>query len=627
VSFRTRLILFFALIALVPMVVVALPLTPFADGWRTARADARLNASAETALRVFGEKLAAAAADARAAGRDEVLAASLRGHEPRPAQGAVERLARELDLAALSAQTPSGRTLASAGEANAPGASEVAVRGPGGLLGRVRAATLRPDRYVAQVGRLTGSEVALLRGDRVLGATVGFAAADLPAGEGTSDIELPTGESRAMTAIPDGPDPAVRVAVLRPSDSWGLATSRPLVIAGLVAFFALALFFVVLLVRALQGQVREMLAAARRIGGGDFSHRVPVEGDDELAGLAREFNTMSGRLGEQMAELRLQRAELERSVRRIGESFAAGLDREALLEVAADTALAACDADSARVVLTGPGRMDAVAGEHPAGALGEAVREAEGRALRRGTSAESAGEGAFALAQPLPAVRGARGRRAVMTIARVGAPFDGGQREMLRYLAGQVAVSVENIELHELVSEDAVTDEVTGLPDGARMRQLLEDEVERAERYGHDVSLVLLGVDDLRRVTERHGSSQADEVLREVARILGESSRGAGEPGRWGAEELAVVLPETGVDGALELAERLRTVIEQTRIPLVGPSGTGPVTASLGIAALARFGGGADHLVAGASAALDRARARGGHRVEVAARFAHAARP
>jgi diguanylate cyclase (GGDEF)-like protein len=101
-------------------------------------------------------------------------------------------------------------------------------------------------------------------------------------------------------------------------------------------FFGIALLFIVLLVRGLQGQVAAMLGAAQRIGAGDFSRELPVEGRDEMAGLAREFNKMSDRLAEQMAVLRRQRAELERSVQRIGEAFAHGLDREALLDIVAE---------------------------------------------------------------------------------------------------------------------------------------------------------------------------------------------------------------------------------------------------------------------------------------------------
>ena len=151
-----------------------------------------------------------------------------------------------------------------------------------------------------QVSRLTGSEVALLRGGRVVATTAELSGADLPEGEGTADVGLPDGDARALTAVPRGSGQAVRMAVLRPRDASGLSTSRPLLIAGGLALLVLAALFIVLLVRALQGQVREMLTAARRIGGGDFSRRVPVEGDDELAGLASEFNTMSERLGDQM---------------------------------------------------------------------------------------------------------------------------------------------------------------------------------------------------------------------------------------------------------------------------------------------------------------------------------------
>ena len=75
---------------------------------------------------------------------------------------------------------------------------------------------------------------------------------------------------------------------------------------------------------------------------------------------------MSERLGDQMTELRSQRAELERSVTRIGQAFAAGADRQALLEVAVDAAVAACDAESGRAILTAGGITKAEAGEAPA---------------------------------------------------------------------------------------------------------------------------------------------------------------------------------------------------------------------------------------------------------------------
>ena len=121
-----------------------------------------------------------------------------------------------------------------------------------------------------------------------------------------------------------------------------------------MVFFAIALVFVAMLLRMLGGQVRSMLDAARGIGEGDFSRKVPVLGDDEMAGLASEFNKMSDRLSAQMQELRRQQVEVDRSVRRIGEAFASGLDRQGLLKVVVETALGACGAQYGTIAAERP---------------------------------------------------------------------------------------------------------------------------------------------------------------------------------------------------------------------------------------------------------------------------------
>src|SRR5439155_22809533 len=120
---------------------------------------------------------------------------------------------------------------------------------------------------------------------------------------------------------------------------------------------------VTMLLRMLGGQVRTMLDAARGIGRGDFSRKVPVVGSDEMAGLASEFNKMSDRLSAQMEELRRQQVEIDRSVRRIGEAFASGLDRETLLQVVVETALGACGAQYGTIALSGHDAAEAEAGK------------------------------------------------------------------------------------------------------------------------------------------------------------------------------------------------------------------------------------------------------------------------
>ena len=126
-------------------------------------------------------------------------------------------------------------------------------------------------------------------------------------------------------------------------------------------------------------------------------------------------------------------------------------------------------------------------------------------------------------------------------------------------------MSVENVGLHETVERQAVTDELTGLSNRRRFQETMSAEVERSRRFGQDLGLVLLDIDDFKAVNDTYGHQQGDLVLREVAKILRASSREIDEPARYGGEELAVILPGTDLPGAFELAERVREGIEALR--------------------------------------------------------------
>ena len=147
-------------------------------------------------------------------------------------------------------------------------------------------------------------------------------------------------------------------------------------------------------------------------------------------------------------------------------------------------------------------------------------------------------------------------------------------------------------------SEQAITDELTGLSNNRRFRELIKKEADRAERFGHELSLIILDIDDFKRINDTYGHLQGDEVLRMIGRVLHLESRGVDEPARYGGEEFAVALPETDIEGALELAERIRVRIEAEPVPRVGGSGTIRVTASAGVASMRVTADGADALIA-----------------------------
>ncbi len=616
-SFRLRLTLFFLLIVALPMVAVAVLVTEVGGEASTGKSDARLTSGLETGVTLYDSEFDRSRRAARRAVRDDEFTAALSSRDPVRLREVARRLSSELGLVSLTVLDPGGQELAQVGSNEPVAEAEVTLRGTKGELGSLRTSTITADAFAKRVDELSHGEVAVLIDGVAVARTVDLGGADIPVSDEATTVDLPSGASRVATVPLAGAEPRSHLALFGAAEGAGLA-ARPVVAAALVVFFALALFFIVMLVRSLQGQISSMLGAARRIGGGDFSREVPVKGRDEMAGLAGEFNKMTDRLADQMSELRRQRAELERSIRRVGEAFAHGLDREALLNIITETALSACEAESSRIVLAGRARLEAESGALVDGAVGEVLREAEKAALSEGRESEARRGDVNALARPLSAIHEPQHRLGAMTIARHGSAFDAGQRELFRYLVGQASVSVENIDLHEVVSEQAITDELTGLSNQRRFRLLIDKESSRAQRFGHDLSLMILDIDDFKQVNDEYGHLQGDEVLRTIGRVLIEESRGVDEPARYGGEEFVLALPETGSEGALEVAERIRHRIEATEIPLVDGSGTMRVTASVGLASMPTSAQDARGLIAAADGALYRAKGAGKNRCEQA---------
>jgi diguanylate cyclase (GGDEF)-like protein len=610
VSFRGRLTLFFLLIVVVPMVAVAVLVTQVTSESESGKADARLDAGLETALARYRSDAAEAEGAAKRFARDPAVGSALRTGDP----ARIESLARRLQkgIRSLVIRDSSGEVLATIGPSDAVAKYELNLTDPSGSLGSLTASTTTAADYLNEVNHLTGRDGALQDEGGTVASTLALNGASLPPSGDSADVEVGGESLRAASAALPGPG-NLRLALLGPVESGGFLSSSPVVVAALVVFFAVALVFVIMLLRMLGGQVRAMLEAARGIGEGDFSRKVPVLGDDEMAGLASEFNKMSDRLSAQMQELRRQQVEVDRSVRRIGEAFASGLDRQGLLKVVVETALGACDAQYGTIAVSGRDGAEAEAGE-PSDSIRDLAVAAEVDALGEDDIVSRQKGGAYALATPLRQMSEPPVNMGVMTVARRGEQFTPAQREVFLYLAGQVSSSIENIALHELVSEQAVTDELTGLSNNRGFRQLISKEAARAERFGHEMSLIMLDIDDFKQINDTYGHLQGDKVLRMVGRVLQLESRGVDEPARYGGEEFAVALPETGIDGALDLAERVRARIESEQVPRAG-GGEVNVTASVGAAAIYGVANGAEALIAAADAALYEAKRAGKNRV------------
>jgi diguanylate cyclase (GGDEF)-like protein len=204
----------------------------------------------------------------------------------------------------------------------------------------------------------------------------------------------------------------------------------------------------------------------------------------------------------------------------------------------------------------------------------------------------------------------------VISIARRGREFTEQERDLFAYLAGQATLSIENVDLHETVQEQAITDELTGLFNVRQFHSRLENEIERAERFGTPLALVMLDIDRFKSVNDTYGHPQGDRVLVEVARVLRRLSRDVDLPARYGGEEMAVVLPQTDLAGAEQGAERMREAIEAMQIQRLDGGGLLRITASFGVASFPGHAAGKSGLIAAADGALYRAKRGGRNRVE-----------
>lgn len=607
-SFRTRLTSFFVVIVVVPMVAVGLLVYSLISDSTQAKAEARANGLASAAASLYANEIAVARADAQAIARNPALLAG------GPLDRRVSTVASQAGLARLTV-TVGSRTVADVGDrtAIAPGVANVALRG-GHTVATVSVSELTAAQYARM---LSGPDVAVVvrEAGRTLGSTLSAASTHALPRQGTVTLGGVGYQTASVNARGFGGAALTVIALSRLSaTSTSVGTTRVLAAIFIVAFLLLAFAFSVLASRALQGQLSRFLSAARRLAGGDFSSPVPTAGQDEFAALGQEFNNMSSQLARRLDELSQERARLRESIGRIGAALASNLDRSALLELVLQTAADAVQSGSGRVKARPDpdGALDEAATVGSLADFGDEVAQAEQAALDTCDLGESNGDHGAVLSVPLGPLQPGGHAHGVLTVARARPPFTDDERELLRSLAAQAALALENVDLHFQIRRQAVTDELTGLANHGSFQERLGAEAEQVRRYHHPLGLIMLDIDNFKSINDTYGHLQGDLVLEAVARAVNENSREADTPARYGGEEMALILPHTDLEGAYAIAERVRTAIDALRVPRIHGQGTLRATASVGVAATRE--GTRETLIADADAALYEAKRQGKNR-------------
>jgi diguanylate cyclase (GGDEF)-like protein len=391
-----------------------------------------------------------------------------------------------------------------------------------------------------------------------------------------------------------------------------------IVAGGIVAWF---------LARLLTRPLDEMATAARSLARGAAAGSFDVHSTDEVGRLASAFNEMLEGTQSRLVELEASRDETRRYVERLGEALRSTHDLSKLLSVVLETAVAAVAARAGAVWLLAPSRGELslkVSRGLPAEALDRRTRVGEGLAgdvaqHRRSILVPSA----TATPPPAPwepqeptmlAVPLETETQLIGVLSLYGRthakPFDARDLEIVRSLARQAAIGVENVLLHQEAQRLSITDGLTSLWNYRFLNMRLAQEIERAIRFTRSLSLLVVDIDHFKQVNDRYGHQRGDAILAELAnRVVTETRAQVDTVARYGGEEFVLLLPETPLDGGRVVAEKIRESIASKPFGAEGDAIS--VTVSIGVACFPQHGSTAQTLLRAADQALYEAKARG----------------
>lgn len=174
----------------------------------------------------------------------------------------------------------------------------------------------------------------------------------------------------------------------------------------------------------------------------------------------------------------------------------------------------------------------------------------------------------------------------------------------------------EKEELIRKLNHLSTTDSLTGLLNRRALNEMLEHEINRAVRYETDLSVILSDIDLFKQINDTHGHAAGDRALTTVADLLRRTVRRSDVAGRYGGDEFMIILPGTSIEGARELAEKVRLAVQDLKLDLPGNRHL-RLSVSLGVAGCCSPGADLDRLVSNADAALYASKDAGRNRVSV----------
>ena len=344
--------------------------------------------------------------------------------------------------------------------------------------------------------------------------------------------------------------------------------------------------------------IKDLINATERFAGGELDYRVKIPRRDEIGTLASSFNAMAEEISEEITEHKRMEEVLQKSE----EKF------HSVVSTATDAIILA-DA-SGNVILWNEGARkmfgyaeDEVVGKELAILMPERYRDAHERGLEK---VRLTGESKL-YGKPVE----------VDGLKKDGSEFPIELTVSFWYTkegtfyTGIIRDITERKKLQDELARLATTDALTGIFNRRKMDELLGMEINKAMRYKSHLSFIMFDIDHFKMVNDAYGHNVGDSVLRTLVEIVKRNLRNTDYFCRWGGEEFLILSPETDLENATALAERLRIATEKHSF-----EGVNRITISLGVTQFSKKDG-VDSFLMRVDDALYIAKNRGRNRVEI----------
>ena len=657
-SLQRRLTLFFVLIVILPLAAAGFLVQRVVVGEISRRAVLSLAPALDATVAMYNDRIDGLDQRVRAAIESPRLARVLRSEDRAEVGRFLEqRLSGVYQLNFLVATSDDGELLAFESTPSAflpgveaPGRRELAVADAGVGAGFVKSVSIPVEvPGKGEVGRVTGGlwldrsllldtstsdiKLSLVAGDRVIASTAPL--------ESTTTVNIRTdepfdtdiaGEARARAEPLDGD-----VAVLASTSTSPIDTLSRRVATSMLVLLVLALVgtsvLAYLLARLITQPLEDLSEGADAIAEGRFDYRIQARSKDEVGRLATAFNNMASRLEDTITQLSSSRDQLQRAVRRVGETMRSTHDMTSMLESTLNTAVDAVQADAGALWRFTPTRTDLYAGPvsgfdpESLGSVG--VGEGiVGLVAERSTNVllptddggprTASGEPVAPVMIAIPLFSQDR-VTGVLAVYRndIDRPFSQEDMDTVIFLAEQGGVAIENVQLHEEARRLSLMDGLTGIWNRRFLQMQFRQVLATATRFERPFSLLMLDLDFFKRVNDTYGHQRGDAILIEFAHRVNDTLREIDTFARYGGEEFTCLLSETDVEGARTTAEKICEVIRSRPFGAVGEEPIS-LTVSIGVASYPEHGNSYRSLVEAADKALYEAKENGRNKVVVA---------